>query len=335
MGSEASPWTRLAGEFDRTTSEGASALCLVARVDRLERLRRERGEELAEQLLSASGRGLESGLAGSSGQVVRDGDEWIALVPRSNLEQAEGLACAVLNACRAEVAPLIEGATGWSMSLGVSHDARGTWRQFQTLVEVARRGAEVATQRGGNRWVHTELYGLYESPNTPRASAAGVSSSRVSSGGAAAIPSQPPPQPVEVEAARPTASPPSAEALVSQLLERAAHDAELRARLLGELRGWGGTGSEKSDPVHQRVDLLERRIAKLIAALNESEQRWQKAGELIGSEPGLASVYREVQGLTDDEQHFELKQHLMEQILEENLALRTELEEGSHPSLDG
>jgi hypothetical protein len=70
-----------------------------------------------------------------------------------------------------------------------------------------------------------------------------------------------------------------------------------------------------------RVQVLERRIAKLLRALESAEQRISRL-ESLDPAVGIASLYREVQGLAPDETNHEIKLQMMAAIFEANLALR-------------
>ncbi len=71
----------------------------------------------------------------------------------------------------------------------------------------------------------------------------------------------------------------------------------------------------------REVDVLQRRVAKLAGQIEAQELQLlrRQRGEV---ETGLASVYREVQGLPEDASNFALKQELMAAIFKANLKLR-------------
>ena len=71
----------------------------------------------------------------------------------------------------------------------------------------------------------------------------------------------------------------------------------------------------------ERVQELERRVAKLVAALEASERALARASVLQQLETGLESIYRTVQGLPDDDPEAEAKRDLMRAIFERNLEL--------------
>jgi len=101
---------------------------------------------------------------------------------------------------------------------------------------------------------------------------------------------------------------------LEQSRARFAHEKEATERELGAL-----------DPAtpggHDRVDILERRVAKMRAALAELEEHYAELARRAAEDPGLRSVYRELQGEATGE-----KKKLLRAVLDENLALKRQLE---------
>lgn len=105
-----------------------------------------------------------------------------------------------------------------------------------------------------------------------------------------------------------------------------AHDA-LREGLLelvaAELRAAQQRVIQLTQAQHEReLERAERRIAKLAASLQATERNLRRLAESRAFDPGLASVYREVQGLTEDAAFAELKREMLAKIFEANLRLR-------------
>jgi hypothetical protein len=74
---------------------------------------------------------------------------------------------------------------------------------------------------------------------------------------------------------------------------------------------------------HRReVENFERRISKLTHSLELTEDELQRIAKAKGIDPGLASIYRSVQGLGSDEGNYEAKLEMMASIFEANLALQ-------------
>lgn len=119
-------------------------------------------------------------------------------------------------------------------------------------------------------------------------------------------------------AARPSAPPRD-----EDLMERARR---LAAEALDEAM------SEREQEHRRRVELLEARIHRLVRSLEETERTLQRVLTERDTDPGVPSAYRRVQGLDAAEQHYELKRELMQRILEANLELRRQLENGGAPA---
>jgi hypothetical protein len=85
------------------------------------------------------------------------------------------------------------------------------------------------------------------------------------------------------------------------------------------------TDSEVERAIRERdmtIDRLERRIAKLLAAFEETERAFQRALASKHLDAGIASLYRVVQGLSPNAPQVERKRALMEEIFRENVNLR-------------
>jgi hypothetical protein len=72
----------------------------------------------------------------------------------------------------------------------------------------------------------------------------------------------------------------------------------------------------------RQIDVLERRLAKLNHALEVSEAALRELAARKGLDDGLASIYRTVQGLPDDEPGAARKRLLLEAIFRANAELR-------------
>jgi len=78
---------------------------------------------------------------------------------------------------------------------------------------------------------------------------------------------------------------------------------------------------ESARDYQRRIEILERRLAKLADAL-EARDEQLLAGQAADQEPGIASRYSEVQGLEDGAPQGEMKRDMMAQIFSANLALQ-------------
>jgi hypothetical protein len=71
-----------------------------------------------------------------------------------------------------------------------------------------------------------------------------------------------------------------------------------------------------------QVDRLERRVTKLVESLAATEARLKEVAAMKNIDLGIASLYRVVQGLPEQEANRELKKHLMEVIFKANLDIQ-------------
>jgi Mrp family chromosome partitioning ATPase len=72
----------------------------------------------------------------------------------------------------------------------------------------------------------------------------------------------------------------------------------------------------------RKIAILERRIVKLTAALAQTEEALRRIAKMKNIDLGVASIYRCVQGLSDEETFVQLKKDLMKRIFQANLELK-------------
>jgi len=95
--------------------------------------------------------------------------------------------------------------------------------------------------------------------------------------------------------------------------------AALLDRLLEGERGrlGGPAGGDAS-----AVALMEKRILKLNKALADTEEQLRIVAEMKSGDPGIASIYDSIQGLSSLESNLEKKKEMLEIIFKENLAIQ-------------
>jgi len=206
-----------------------------------------------------------------------------------------------------------------TISAGGAHNQRRENVTFEVMLEVAEEGNEVAQRGGGDRYVHSELYDFFEKK-------------RAQSAPTAALPvAAPEAAPIDLgdisaligDKIRELFGLSSEETGLVTHIER-----EVTAQLLRELKHLQVEGPpEGGDQVDQeefqrKIDILERRISKLTDKLGTTEEQLQNVLRSKNIDPGLASIYSTVQGLSADEASGELKRELMSKIFEANLELR-------------
>jgi len=291
-------WSRLEAVYRRSVVHGHEVALLALELPDLERLAATNAVE-PDTLFRSLTCALRA-LAESEGVVVvRREQRLIALLPAVSLGDAEGLARALVTASKGLV---INGRKGRVVPvIGLSHVPGKCDLHLETLVRVAEAGARVASYRGNGSVVHTLLYDLIEGQvcqelATDRASVAppplrGFSSREAPVAAASAA----------VESPEPTT-------------EESAHTAPAAA-----------ADPSRSTSESIEIDRLRRRVTKLLVALEQTEQHLTALQRQYAPDPGVASVYQSVQGLTGTEPDFELRKGLLRQILDANLALQDTL----------
>ncbi len=102
--------------------------------------------------------------------------------------------------------------------------------------------------------------------------------------------------------------------------ETAAIESELEERalvLLEEARRRAAAAQIRQRDDH--IDQLERRITKLVQSLEQTEQILNRVAAMKNIDIGVASLFRVVQGLAQDEPNREMKRQLMETIFKANV----------------
>lgn len=102
----------------------------------------------------------------------------------------------------------------------------------------------------------------------------------------------------------------------------AGREAELAGLLARERERRARAFETEARRTAERVDLLERRLAKLKAALAESERALVDLARRAEFDPGLPSIYRTLQGLPEDEPDRAAKLGMLARIYEANVALQ-------------
>jgi len=320
---------RLFGELERVRAraEGRPFAVLFASIDRLERLD---GEAVRAKAL----RSLEELIAAAP--LARDASVWrLEDMLVIALEVADGkTACALAKHLVGEARKLrlAHGTHAHRMplSIGLAHDQRKGAVDAETLARVAEEGLRVARAGGGDHWAHSELYELFQraAPGHVAGEIAPTGVSRLR----------------EVELPRGDGSP-SAGALsvaasgldqqslvekLGRLCATLEPGSEARVRLEEELAAIDALRAPPSSPGEipdakgeaARVEQLERRITKLVRALELAEGEIARLSGMVGLDNGIPSIYREVQGLSAEAAFASLKRELMRQIFQANVVLR-------------
>jgi hypothetical protein len=203
-----------------------------------------------------------------------------------------------------------------SLSIGISHNEHPDARSFDALERVAGEGVAVADAAGGDRFVETELYLLYERKRErEQAPVPGPTGLAESVGFDSPEYRRRLEQMIAVDGDLEQAAAALAEEILSRALREA--EAEEAARAARE-----PLPSSKEEEYKREIEKLRRRVAKLTDSLGLTEQELARVRSVRPLDDGLASVYGEVQGLDETDMHADLKKALMQNIFQANLDLQ-------------
>lgn len=321
-------------EFERAQRHKYPIVCMLIAIDRLSQLQDLYGRESKTEIM----RGVHGVLRTS----LRDhdlvgwlGDErLLAIFPQTPPAVAAVLARRVLAGAR-KLRFERDGRTlGVSLSIGVAHNQHPGSLSFETLARVAEEGLAVAHAAGGDRFVETELYQLYEQRKKQDATRRAREEALVGA--------PPAPEAREAETRTPGArgeaggrgvkvDAKTKEERLRELLSTTGYgteefrnlDLDTVVRAIQSLRESNGAQSEDDlGAARRRIDVLERRISKLTNTLGITEEELQRVAKMKGIELGISSVYRGVQGLADDASQRELKVEMMKDIFLANMKVQ-------------
>lgn len=330
--------------FWRAQRSGLAFSALVVVVESAKRIRAGHGERGAALAASKVAEWLLEALAGAEVLGFADADRLVLALPGRPLGAAEALARGVIDSARTHGVEIDGRPVPLRLSIGIADGTRAGVAYVETLVEVAAEGAIVAAASGGNRCVHTQLYEIVQAhlerelpaeakrpPAFESPTATHVENGHVAALERAHVPGEPealPPEPTldlslpeevarELESGLVTAiGPSSSEPGRRMLVDFALSHAR---------REWEEASARFAAKHAREVEVLERRIAKLNEALAEAQGRLAEAGRFTPLDPGIASSFRGVQGLSLVEENYELKRELMGMIFKANLELRRQL----------
>jgi len=228
-----------------------------------------------------------------------------------------------------------------SLSAGVAENRVDTELYFETLVSVAEEGLAVARARGGECCVHTMLYrSLQEMEERDESALSGRHKiARARAAGTAGRAPEPVEEETEEEARhapapftqgsepggksddepgpptrpRPLPLEPPSRAL-AELRTEYEQRLENERALRRELETATGSGSH--------VEVLQLRIRKLSRSLELTEERLREVCKIKELDPGVASIYREVQGLSGEDESYAVKEEMMRNIFEANMLIQ-------------
>lgn len=310
-------------EFERGQRYQYSVACMLVQVDRLEQIQTIHGWEAREEILKA--------VIDSLRRETRDGDllgylvedRLMVLFPHTSEKAAKTLADRILASARKRSFQGVGGTLRITLSIGISHNSNESDLSFESLKEVAREGVAVADASGGDRWAATELYSLVQRQRDAEEAALRAEADRLA------------PQSLIDEARNPSYREiledmvsrdgdleKAVASLVEQIMSRAVSEAKEDADAVAS----ASTVDESKEQAYQReINLLRRRVSKLTESLGLTESEIARLRKMKTADDGVASIYRDVQGLEDADAQAEIKKSLMESIFKANIDLQKSL----------
>ncbi len=310
-------------EFDRAQRYKYPLVCMVVSVDRMERIQDMYGQELKREILN----GIQSLLRGTVresdviGSVIND--RLVVLVTHTPPEGARTLAQRMLEGARRLRFQAGMRQVRITISIGGSHNQQGANLFFDTLIEVAEGGLGVAQGAGGDRYVHSELYAFFQEKHERERRASGYVEEPMPE-------SLTPPLPRPIDGPTPEVLRGIVAEEGSKALESARRAQDALVNAIKNMQATGnGDISVELENYKRQIDVLERRITKLTQLLSMTEGELRRLIDAKSIDPGVASIYKDVQGLTEAEANAEAKKDIMKRIFQANLELKEKLSSGS------
>ncbi|MGD2018416.1 MAG: diguanylate cyclase [Planctomycetota bacterium] len=309
-------------EFDRARRYSYPVACLLIEVDRLADIQTMHGFDARLTILQALVELLQKETRAGDLLGTLIDDRLMVLIPHTMPAAARAISERVLKGAREMEFTMGEKRLRVSASVGIAHNQDEAATSIATLERVAEEGLSVAVAGGGDRVVQTELYQLYEREPAP-ASADGVEEllARAESMGYR--------QRLEGLVAEGTPLQDAASEVAEEVIQRAvqqererwSRDLEMaNARIESMSESLQG-GGDRAD-LERELLQLNRRIAKLTRSLESTEEEIARLRAAGSQDEGVASVYREVQGLESGDTRSDLKRELMGEIFKANLDLQ-------------
>lgn len=302
----------MASEYQRSLRYGYPLALLMIEIDRLESLHDLYGVESEQRIVRAVTALLRSSTRPSDALGTARGQRMLLLLPHATSAGAQAVARRLLAGCR-ELEFRGDGRIlRASLSIGLA--LRGEEEGLEALITCAERALARAVLAGGDR--------VQEHVPEPRPAAPAVA----------------PAPPVAARA--PRASVPSLPAVdelpgasleekVRALVRLAGGDAALEREVLAVLQqALEGARRPRASRAEVLAEMraLEARIAEQRRLLDASEEELERLLREKSVEPGIASLYRDVQGLDPGERNYQKKKELLAVIYQANVELLRQLE---------
>lgn len=307
-------------EFHRARTQRYPLCCLMIAVDGLDAVAARDGWQ-AKAASMAAAYDLLKRVArehGFIGMAVQSGDRIMAVFPNTPTDRMGQLGSYLLEAGRA-LATTSSSGHALEFSLGASHNLLAeTNSSFEGLVESAGRALHLATQSGGGRYVmwreaESEIEALrVDLAAASKSFRAEHETLEEEAGDAGGLQRAELVDKIQRIFSTVTRTP-EIERLESEIIELAVAELyeERRKAVAAQMREHA-----------RQVDQLERRIAKLTSVIGVTEEELARVMSMKMIDPGVASIFKTVQGLRGDDAQAQAKKAMMSTIFEQNLAFQ-------------
>lgn len=325
--------TLMRGEFDRAQRYNFPIVCMMVAVDRLESLNDLYGYQSKLDILGSVVELLKSVTRASDFLGCLVDDRILAVFPHTSQEVANTLAKRLLDRARKLRFEDQGRRLGITLSVGISHNQHETAVSFEGLVQVAEDGLEVADRSGGDRFVQTDVYQLY-AKREPEAPLPTVELEAEPDPGLQRGDLNRAMSPTLMDAGLEGTFVAKFQALLDATSDRAMAEKlrqeflQMALKDLAKERN-AALSATSSGEKDRQIQNLERRIAKLNAQLGLTEDELKRVMAMKNVEDGVASIYRTVQGLSDEDGNQDLKKEMMKQIFEANIEMKKQFKSGA------
>ena len=289
-------------EYDRAKRYEYPAAVMMIEVDRLEYLQDLYGWESKEEILRTVVRLLRSTTRDSDFLGCMQASRILVVFPHADEKTAVAIAGRLLKVCRDLDFRTDGRSLRATLSIGIATLRPDGDEDFESFVRNAEEGVAFAVESGGDRFVRREsaadmiqeLRQDLESQEQRLDEAAAASIRELD------------------ERLRALFVDPKWNASAEVLQEEVVRVATSALK-----------NAERRTSGHEaEIDKLHRRVGKLKELLDASEAELTSLAKVKGVEPGVASIYRTVQGLRGDETQFDAKKEMLTLIFQANLDLQ-------------
>jgi GGDEF domain-containing protein len=305
-------------EFHRARAQRQPLCCLMVAVDGMDSLLERGAWQLKQAAMRAAYEGLKAVARERQcfGMSLMSGDRIMAIFPSTAPSVLSEFGAALNEHARKHPIDWKNQPIEFTLSLGASHNLLAeTSSSFEGLVEKAGRALQTVREAKGDKYVmwresEAEIAGIRDD----------IAAQRASFQAQAALLEE---EASEIGGLQQAALVDRIQAIfakVPRTPEIESVEKEIVALAVEELFEGRRKAVEAQMAEHKRqTDNLERRIAKLTILLGVTEEQLKRVLSMKSIDEGVASIYRDVQGLAPDAAQAEQKREMMAVIFRENL----------------